>query len=398
MTHNPPQTASSWREMVRAIEAEKRSLPWQPQDVPPLVRVTMLERKTKERELDPVLMQYINPQKERVFAETNMTRTHTLPLERLETIKKTQFNIVSHQGGPTQTSSLNHSNSSSSSSSNSKSPSRGYHLFSHLPPKEHVECPMQYNEKYMTTHAHAKTRAYEPQRGRIPREFDLISNNFCTNHEERVREEHETMKEAMVKKYWATHKFDVLRQEYYDDAAEEAHVQMQQLATQTHGKDQVARLPKSTKYSEGRAYDILNHEVKDADLIKIALRKGDLERNRLTKFKKLPEQQTAQGVAEFDRWAERKLNRVSFKRWESEAERGFDFVLTTKNKEGREPLPKRPPSVWKRINNDVGVSSGGDGSSSPGTARESQILTSSTSSRVPSLNMSAVRTGGLSDY
>lgn len=394
------ETATSWGDFIKGIEAEKRTLPWQPQDVQPPVKVSMFERKTKERELDPIVMEFRKKETEVEHSASRMNRTHTQPLQRYETIKRTQFNIVSHEGPPRKLDAMRKEQNSKPNALN-----RGWHLFSHLGPKQHVECPTLYDEKYMETNVRPKTGAHVPNA--TLREFNIINNEFTTNHDERLREEYNTMKGVMVKKYWDTHNFDILRQEYYDDSKEEDFKHGLHEATLVHGQAQTAKLPTSFKYSEGRSYDILNHDIKDARLIKVALRKGEQKQNRLTKFRHLPQEQNAAAMAEYEKWEARRLNRVSYQRWEAEIERGYDFVHTTE--QHKDPLPKRPVSMWKRISIDPPrASSAANNSFSASTTVNSgdnsarnglnPPVSRPTSNKVPSLDMRSVRTGGLSEY
>lgn len=357
-------TASSWSEMMKAIEHEKRSLSWQPEDVAPLVRVSMLDRKSKERELDPIIMAFRNQVQEQDHAAKRMQRTHNQPLQRIETIRKTQFNIVSHTGGPAP---RIETVRKEIDDKREKTPSRQWHLLSHLPPRQHVECPTLYDEKYMDTNVTPKETSWVPGRG-SQREFNIINNNFSSNHDDRLRQEYESTKQTMVKKYWDTHKFDIIRQEHYDDAAESGEREREFQASRVHGLAQAAKLPKSMRYSEGRSYDILNHEVKDDELIKISLMKGTLEHNRLTKYKDMQRQQVEAGKLEYDRWEQRHMQRVSYKRWEEQIERGYDFVHTNLLDPGYKPLPASAPKVWERLQAGD-ASRQGQGAGGPGGSR-----------------------------
>jgi len=437
-------TATSWSEMMKAIEHEKRSLSWQPKDVAPLVRVSMLDRKSKERELDPVVMAFRTQVQEQDHATMRMQRTHNQPLQRIETIRKTQFNIVSHTGGPAPRIETVRKDIDEK---REKAPSRQWHLFSHLPPRQHVECPTLYDEKYMETNVTPKETSWVPGRGSL-REFNIINNNFSSNHDDRLRQEYESTKQTMVKKYWDTHKFDIIRQEHYDDAAESGEREREFQASRVHGLAQAAKLPRSMRYSEGRSYDILNHEVKDDELIKISLKRGIQEHNRLTKFKDVPRQQVEAGKVDYDRWEQRHMQRVSYKRWEEQIERGYDFVHTNLLDPTHKPLPASAPKVWDRLRagdaagqgQGAGGSRGGWGDSTlgsgtssglesirggggemgrvmasarltapsrgtvsvsvpvPESARAGTGLGSGSGRPVPSLDMRGVRTGGLSEY
>ena len=353
--------------MMKAIETEKRTLSWQPGDVAPLVRTSMLERKTKERELDPVAMVFRSQEKEAEHAALRMQRTHAAPLQRLETIKQTQFNIVSHEGGPPRRIAAVRQELDDK---RADAPDRGWHLFSHLPPKKHTQCPTLYDESYMAenvrhrgqdsaaTGTSAGGAAFHVPKAN-PREFNIISNHFSTNHDERLREEYNAMKQITTKKFWDTHSgLDLIRQEYVDDRAELVAREREHQASLVHGLAQAASMPQSFKFSEGRSYDIINQEVKDPELIKVALRKGSQQHNRLNKYRDLPKQQLRRGEEEYAAWEQRRLQRVSFKRWEEQLDRGYDFVHTKFLNPAHQPLPVRAPPLWARISTAAGAGAG----------------------------------------
>lgn len=446
------ESAKTWSEMVRAIDAERKTLPWTEAPTP-ATQISMLDRKTKERELDPIVMQFRDAEKEQQHMTHKTLRTCTLPLQRYETLKKTSFNIVSHESPPRLMDSM-------APHLLTKQPlgQREWHLFSHLRQDRHTTCPILYDAQYMNAHAVPKSGVpLSENRSSNPRTFNIINNRFSRNHDEQVRGEYNVMKEVMVKKYWATHKMDLIRGEHYSDAEEEACRSRERDAALTHGQAFMSTLPQSFKYSEGNSYNILTTAVKDAELIKVALQRESRKNNRLTKFKHVAGQQRAAGEAEYANWEQRKLARVSFKRWEGELDRGYDFVkpaVQLDPTQTREPLPQRDPCLWKRVSTSLdggiarmnetsqgsfytsdspnpgwaGETEGGSGRLSgrlsgrvPSTGRNpadfpspsptpmlshrsrlgNTTAGSGNLSKVPSLDMTAiaaVRTGGLSEY
>ena len=347
-TTSAVESAGTWKEMVCAIDKERRTLPWQPSEAPVPVRVPMLERKTEERSLDPVLMRFRDPLREEDHAARTALRTRTLPLQRLDHLRKTVFNIVSHEGPPRKMESM-------APHLITKQPlgQREWHLLSHLRQDKHTTCPILFDAQYMTAHVVPTSGVQLPEnRSSQPRPFNIINNRFAQNHDKNLEREYDTMKTTMVKKYWETHKFDVIKAEHYSDADEEACRHREAQASRTHGQAFLSKLPQSFKYAEGNSYDILTTAVKDPELIKVALKRDSKKHNRLTKFHHLTGEQRAAGEAEYALWERRRLARVSFKRWEAELDRGFDFIKpevqvvpgTEKN-----PLPRRDPSLWKRV-------------------------------------------------
>lgn len=443
-TTSAVESAGTWKEMVRAIDRERRTLPWEPSDAPVPVRINMLERKMKERELDPVVMRFRDASQEENHASRTAMRTQTLPLQRLDHLRKTEFNIINHEGPRRKMDSM-------APHLLTKQPlgQREWHLFSHLRQDKHTTCPILFDAQYMTANVVPTSGVQLPENrsSSQPRPFNLINNRFAQNHDENLRSEYNTMKTTMVKKYWETHKFDLIRAEHYSDADEEACRHREAQASRTHGQAFLSKLPRSFKYAEGNSYDILTTAVKDPDLIKISLQRDSKKHNRLTKFRHIAGEQKAKGEADYALWEQRRLARVSFKRWETELDRGYDFLKPQVQVEPgseKNPLPRRDPSLWKRVftslpSNSLPMSMSmssshispashkkqqqqhphdslhersqgsfraSTGNWAPDTGKLSGRAATSAAgserlSRVPSLDMNvvaAVRTGGLSEY
>ena len=233
----------------------------------------------------------------------------------------------------------------------------------------------------------------------------------------------------MVERYWAKHSFNPVIGEFYSDDKELDFRAKQKQISSTWGTAQLARLPKSYAESEGKAYDILTLDTKDENKLTKALSKDIKKNNRLNKFKGLTKKQVEAGNKEYDRLDEMRLNRVNYKRFEEEIDRGYDFVLTTKGTITANNIdhlrPKASGSGWSAVETVRKSAPAGLSSSAsmpnlpPKTApaassaytvspRSNAVLNSTggpiSSSRgtgVPSLDLTKanqVRTGGLSDY
>ncbi len=112
------------------------------------------------------------------------------------------------------------------------------------------------------------------------------------------------------------------------------------------GLAQESRLPPTTKYSEGNSYNILNHEILDETKFKIAMKSMFQAANRQTSSAILAKQKQ-EGELRVDINEQRKMNRVSYKRWEQEIDRGYNFINTTN--ELHVPKAARPATVWSKV-------------------------------------------------
>lgn len=48
------------------------------------------------------------------------------------------------------------------------------------------------------------------------RDFNLINNQFFENHQEKIKQDYDHMKEHILDKYWKTHDYDIVKGEYCD--------------------------------------------------------------------------------------------------------------------------------------------------------------------------------------
>ena len=94
-----------------------------------------LQRRTLEREVDPVLMQYRDPAKEQDFSQTMQARTDA---KRTKGQAGQPFNIVNHEGPPRENHLIGHQSRGN----------REWNLLSHFPDKLHNKAPTQFNQDF----------------------------------------------------------------------------------------------------------------------------------------------------------------------------------------------------------------------------------------------------------
>ena len=315
--------ASSWSEMVKGIESSKRTLPWAPQDFEPTRRISLQERKASERELDPISMTFRDSAKERAHTAAKVDRTQTAVLQRVKDISRTQYNMINHIGPPRKIDAMREQ-----LKENEPKPTRKWNMISHLSHDKQTTCPILYNDKYMRANVRPERTVVPPEQPK--REFNVITNEFSDNHEARLREEQNHLKDGMLERYWAKHDFDPIVGEYYSDKKENDYRAERVALQKTQGVAQQDRLPRSVAECEGQAYNILTLHTKDEDKLKKALKKDIKKNNRLNKFRGESHKMVERGKREYDRAQEKRLNRVSYKRYEEEINRGYDFVSTVK--------------------------------------------------------------------
>lgn len=341
----------SWAEMVKTIEMEKKQLPWDRSAVEPVKRVNLVERKVRERDLDPITMAYRDDKREKSAAATKAD-FHATVVQRAEDIRQNKYNIISQQGPPRKIDTLPRHDKSNLP--------RDWHFLSHLTLKDHATVSANYDEKYHLERAHKQPE----QSIRVPqRAFDIISNKFNKGDSERLRAEYNDKKEYILKKYWSTHDYDFVKGKYCDGDKEDLFRDQRSLLSEVQGEAQALRIPPSTLYSEGNCYNILNNEPVHPDRLEAFTATKERSVTKSAKFKSIETTMTNAGIRIADIQAERRLNRVSYQRWQPEIDRGYHIIrhdLTVVN-----PAQRRPEDVWDKVSSSGSLLVGMHTQSSP---------------------------------
>uniref|UniRef100_A0A7S2B3B7 Uncharacterized protein n=1 Tax=Octactis speculum TaxID=3111310 RepID=A0A7S2B3B7_9STRA len=246
------------------------------------------------------------------------------------------------------------------------------------------------------------------------REFDIVSNHYRSNHDLRDKEDLEKLRFDAQVAYWQTHDYDPIVGKYLEKNKEEEFQRQRKAVEKVAGSSKMARLPPSVKHSEGQAYHLLHHEVKDAANAELVAHAG--ERGVKSKKRSAIEAKTKLNAEqEEDQKHEQMLSRIS--RTTNQAERaagrhhGFDIVSNEshygrqrKNVAESQLIPEH--AAWKRLQQSGGAPAivGTSVMSKAGTLRgggpTSETIPSSTQRRssahtraitppVPSLKMPA---------
>lgn len=187
--------------------------------------ISLLERRTKEREVDPILMQYRDPLKESHYQTQTMKmqQEKTLALHqtpanqnRSKTIRS--YNLITHTPSSTGAlTSLTTSTHGTRGVPNDRN-QRDYHLLSHYQTKLHSAAPLEYDESFTQSCVYKKPPHPKPHFR--TREFNILSNHYSSNHSEKEAEDHRVLQEKMLKKYWETHHYDLLKGQNYQETDE----------------------------------------------------------------------------------------------------------------------------------------------------------------------------------
>eukprot|EP01038_Epipyxis_sp_PR26KG_P013713 gene13713-18394_t len=339
--------AGSWASMVKSIEKEKKVLPWKPEEHIKVERVSLYERKRQEREYDPITTQYRDPIRN---AEdlNNREQLKTLRNTKSKEILAQKFNFINHTGPPRQYDTL-----LTTLSSSAAQPKRNYHVLSNLKHGDHLNASLLYDEEIINENIkkagnkpHSLTNMASFSNAKY-RDFDLISNHFKTNHEERIKEDYEKVKDHVLDKYWKTHDYDFIKGEYYDEMKEKTFKDQREIIKKVQGESALNRLPTSLQVSEGNSYNIVNHTVYDEQRLRVTNTMEERSQNRL-KGRKIEARLKDEGDEVFNRSELLKTNKISFKRWENDIDRGYDNIKNQLQKYP-DPIPVRPVTMWTKL-------------------------------------------------
>ncbi|KAL3911618.1 MAG: hypothetical protein SGPRY_008625 [Prymnesium sp.] len=100
----------------------------------------------------------------------------------------------------------------------------------------------------------------------MPRDYNILSNQYREEHDEKIKLEGEVLRRTAAKKYWDTHDYDPLIGRYVDPSKEEAYEQHNKKEMARQPLKQFNRLPPSLQRGEGFIYDITTHGIKNKDL------------------------------------------------------------------------------------------------------------------------------------
>eukprot|EP00960_Hanusia_phi_P018218 536430-Hanusia_phi.AAC.2 len=228
-----------------------------------------------------------------------------------------------------------------------------------------------------------------------PREYDILTNQYTKNHEERAKWEMDRNREDIVQKYWETRDFDAVTCAFYDkdkEAAFQEHMKDKHL---NQGSSAINKLPPTLAASESLMYDICTGVVRDpvrlqqiidVDNSLLHARAQKMEKETLLRDKSIQKDQML---------LNRKLARISHDRYAKSVDRGYDIVnLADYDTVGHPPFPqtRAKKSLWEfheSLRRDAGVTP--DPHRSNQQNAETGTAGNPRSSTIPSrLDMSAV--------
>lgn len=90
-------------------------------------------------------------------------------------------------------------------------------------------------------------KEFKYQKKDVPREYNVVTNKYISNHDSKVKTNDEIMKAEAARAYWKRNNFNPVSGEYYDQAKEDKFLAKRELQAQTHGQEFCKKLPISVQ-------------------------------------------------------------------------------------------------------------------------------------------------------
>lgn len=293
-------------------------------------------------EYNCITMKYSDPQRDALSTTMRDEKVLTRKQAEEDTLKN-KYNIVTHTGPPRKYDSM-------IASKPEIAPPRKYNFFSNMLLEDHHRAPTLYTDDY------AIPRAGKPKQPRpaVNRgEYNIINNYFFDNHDQKIIQEYDRFKGNTIDRYWNTHDYDLIRGKFYDADKEQRFLEQRGVLTKVHGSAKNNKIPAAIRYSDGSAYDIVNHTVHDDLQLEFASTVADRKLHRMCKVE-MDEKLKQEGELKHEEADKARLARIRFKRWEEGLDRGYDIVLNTLHSDNTaQPLPKKDLLLWDKLNANV---------------------------------------------
>lgn len=350
---------SSWSDILRQREYEKKNLPWDPASSPHIERVSLyevrklfdhllerirsflsfdLQRKKVEREFNPVLVQYRDEERQSQLDRERTERFATTCKTTLRA-KSEKFNIVSHEGPPRKL---------MTAPDVVHNKRRENNIVTNMFNKDHRRAPLIYDEQYVSAKSiRNKVSQVDMTSSNKFRDFNIVSNEFWANNEAKQAQICEETRASAMSKYWKTHDFDPLVGEYIDKTKELNYRNQRKAIAATQGTFSSLKLPPSLQVSEGSSYNLLNHSVFDEHRLKVTNTVSDRSLNRMNQ-RAVEARLVDESTREAELREELRMKRISFKRYQDQIDRGYNILDNSPSQEMR-PFPERPVTMWMRL-------------------------------------------------
>lgn len=289
-------------------------------------------------------MKFRDPQREQVIEDKQLQKESN-KRDAVEDLRKKTFNLINHEGPPRKIDLMQRPTKEMLAP-------RSYNYLTNLSHRQHDQAPTLFDEQFYLTNLQSSINRSKLERGKTTvgrsREFNIVSNQFFEHPEQKKQEEYEKMKSHVLKKYWETHDYDMVKGQYYSGEKEEMYQTQRKIVGEVQGKFQETRIPPSILYSDGQSYNILTHDVYDDDRLEANMTMATRKLNRMKK-REVEAGQRAKGEDQYLQGEVLRMNRIKYTRWQTEMDRGYNPIKNEVVNDPPSPLPDRPVTMWSRL-------------------------------------------------
>jgi hypothetical protein len=297
-------------------------------------------------------MEYRDPVRESKVQQEKQTKLQN-KLKSVEELRSLSYNLVSHEGPPRKYDLLLKQRNEEFHTY--KHQPRNYHPLTNLPHPVHAKTTTNYNEEdtlaqYKETFKNSRLNQHYDRIKKNPkdREYNIVSNDFYENPEERKHQEYEKLRNHVLKKWKESHNYDPIKGVYYSPGREDIYQEQKKVLNEIYGKSKDLGIPPSIVYAEGNSYNMITHEPYDETKLTVSMTSLNRSLNRMNKTVK-EMKIIEENEIKKEKQDSLHANRVSFKRWETELNRGYNPIKNEVVTAPYLPVPSSPSTMWERL-------------------------------------------------
>lgn len=314
-----------WRENLKKYEQEKTS--YSHYGFKPPARLTTSDVKVLENRYNPILQSYTDPEiernvqkieRERLIETLAKNKDRSLRYEQTFDIVNLEDKLKGLEGLPGYPEERPPNYKNRNLGNNSKIP---YNIIScldfadhhYLPPEQRPLRPLEKPRTY-------KVNIVEH------RDFNIISNKYLADHENKAKTDLESYKQQAAEEYWKTHDYDIFSCKFIDPDREEEMKKRSKEEIERMAETKYEKLPNGVKYSEGALYQAISSKVVDADRLFEIDTKNKNARKRYENKYDIEKEYHDRDIEQQEKMKIQSLNRISHERYTEDQNRGYDIV------------------------------------------------------------------------
>jgi len=179
------------------------------------------------------------------------------------------------------------------------------------------------------------------------REFNIVSNRYFVDHDEKSEVDHKRVEQDLKNKYDRTHDYNPIVAQYYDSTKESHYQEKKAKEQQEHGKHQIDKLPPTIKNRETIIFDP-TREVPEA--IKMLDQKKKEAMKKYELRYKVEEQIKTRDFEQQDKVEQMKLQRINDKKFTEHLDKGFDIItMNDYDKSQLKYVAKPAQTKWEKL-------------------------------------------------